>query len=272
MGPHHLERIEALGGAGKSHLLTAYASAWKEHAAGERPDRRRAWTSIALPRTNWTVPSRQTIDRLMAERGSAGEPRDTPPGAARAARPSGGALALSRDPERRAARARTSRSPTKLLDVAPASLDRVLASLARASRRRQRDHPAQEPRSPRSAHRLLPMAERIGAVNTFWTEHGAPRGRQYGRGWIRRRRARPARHASARRRGRRDRGGRGRSRDDRGNRTMGCLPRSAVQSDGLPRARVGGPIRRHRHRRTLGPGRRRRRSARRERHTGGNAR
>jgi protein-tyrosine-phosphatase len=26
MGPHHLERIEALGGAGKAHLLTAYAS------------------------------------------------------------------------------------------------------------------------------------------------------------------------------------------------------------------------------------------------------
>jgi protein-tyrosine-phosphatase len=26
MGPHHLERIEALGGIGKSHLLTSYAS------------------------------------------------------------------------------------------------------------------------------------------------------------------------------------------------------------------------------------------------------
>jgi protein-tyrosine-phosphatase len=26
MGPHHLERVEALGGAGKSHLLTAYAN------------------------------------------------------------------------------------------------------------------------------------------------------------------------------------------------------------------------------------------------------
>ncbi len=26
MGPHHLERIEALGGAGKAYLLTAYAS------------------------------------------------------------------------------------------------------------------------------------------------------------------------------------------------------------------------------------------------------
>lgn len=26
MGPHHLERVEALGGRGKAHLLTAYAS------------------------------------------------------------------------------------------------------------------------------------------------------------------------------------------------------------------------------------------------------
>lgn len=26
MGPHHLERVEALGGEGKAHLLTAYAS------------------------------------------------------------------------------------------------------------------------------------------------------------------------------------------------------------------------------------------------------
>ncbi|MEP6731681.1 MAG: hypothetical protein ABJE10_13620, partial [bacterium] len=27
MGPHHLERVEALGGAGKSFMLTAYPSA-----------------------------------------------------------------------------------------------------------------------------------------------------------------------------------------------------------------------------------------------------
>jgi protein-tyrosine-phosphatase len=26
MGPHHLERVEALGGSGKTHLLSAYAS------------------------------------------------------------------------------------------------------------------------------------------------------------------------------------------------------------------------------------------------------
>ena len=33
MGPHHLERVEALGGKGKSYLLTAYAS----HGADDRP-------------------------------------------------------------------------------------------------------------------------------------------------------------------------------------------------------------------------------------------
>src|SRR5215213_9111842 len=33
MGPHHLERIEALGGAGRSYLLSEYAS----HGASVRP-------------------------------------------------------------------------------------------------------------------------------------------------------------------------------------------------------------------------------------------
>lgn len=33
MGPHHLERVEALGGRGKAHLLTTYAS----RGASDRP-------------------------------------------------------------------------------------------------------------------------------------------------------------------------------------------------------------------------------------------
>lgn len=33
MGPHHLERVEAMGGSGKAHLLTSYAS----RGASERP-------------------------------------------------------------------------------------------------------------------------------------------------------------------------------------------------------------------------------------------
>jgi protein-tyrosine-phosphatase len=36
MGPHHLERVEALGGAGKAHLLTAYSSRGAdEHAVSD---------------------------------------------------------------------------------------------------------------------------------------------------------------------------------------------------------------------------------------------
>jgi protein-tyrosine-phosphatase len=37
MGPHHLERIEALGGHGKAHLLTAYASSDRESRAISDP-------------------------------------------------------------------------------------------------------------------------------------------------------------------------------------------------------------------------------------------
>ena len=37
MGPHHLERIEALGGVGKAHLLTGYASHGKDVRAISDP-------------------------------------------------------------------------------------------------------------------------------------------------------------------------------------------------------------------------------------------
>lgn len=37
MGPHHLERIEALGGLGKAHLLTGYASHGKDARAISDP-------------------------------------------------------------------------------------------------------------------------------------------------------------------------------------------------------------------------------------------
>ena len=37
MGPHHLERIEALGGPGKAHLLTSYASHGGESRAISDP-------------------------------------------------------------------------------------------------------------------------------------------------------------------------------------------------------------------------------------------
>jgi protein-tyrosine-phosphatase len=37
MGPHHLERIEALGGVGKAHLLAGYASHGKDDRAISDP-------------------------------------------------------------------------------------------------------------------------------------------------------------------------------------------------------------------------------------------
>ncbi|HVA57445.1 MAG: low molecular weight protein arginine phosphatase [Gemmatimonadaceae bacterium] len=72
MGPHHLERIEALGGAGKSFLLTAYAS----HGKNTRPVNDPMGAELDVYRATADELDRavrQTIDRLMAERGSAGD-------------------------------------------------------------------------------------------------------------------------------------------------------------------------------------------------------
>lgn len=69
MGPHHLERVEALGGAGKTHLLSSYAS----HGSSDRPisdpiggdlDVYRA-TADELERE-----IRRVFDRIAAEHGS----------------------------------------------------------------------------------------------------------------------------------------------------------------------------------------------------------
>jgi protein arginine phosphatase len=69
MGPHHLERVEALGGSGKTHLLSAYAS----HGSSDRPisdpiggdlDVYRA-TADELERE-----IRRVFDRIAAEHGS----------------------------------------------------------------------------------------------------------------------------------------------------------------------------------------------------------
>ncbi len=71
MGPHHLERLEALGGAGKSYLITAYAS----HGANTRPVNDPMGAELDVYRATadeldrWV---RLAIDRLVAERGSAG--------------------------------------------------------------------------------------------------------------------------------------------------------------------------------------------------------
>jgi protein-tyrosine-phosphatase len=67
MGPHHLERIEAMGGEGKGHLLTAYASGGESDRSVSDPfggdlDVYRA-TCDELQ-----VEVRKLLDRLAAER------------------------------------------------------------------------------------------------------------------------------------------------------------------------------------------------------------
>jgi protein-tyrosine-phosphatase len=67
MGPHHLERIEALGGTGKAHLLTAFASYNAELRSINDPfggdlEHYRA-TLTELERE-----IRLVVDRLVAER------------------------------------------------------------------------------------------------------------------------------------------------------------------------------------------------------------
>jgi protein-tyrosine-phosphatase len=67
MGPHHLERIEAMGGEGKAHLLTAFASGGSSDRSVSDP----FGGDLEVYRT--TVDELQTevrriLDRLTAER------------------------------------------------------------------------------------------------------------------------------------------------------------------------------------------------------------
>ena len=69
MGPHHLERIEALGGAGKSFLLADYAS----HGASTRPISDPIGAELDVYRATadeLEVEIRRVLDRITAERGS----------------------------------------------------------------------------------------------------------------------------------------------------------------------------------------------------------
>jgi protein-tyrosine-phosphatase len=72
MGPHHLERIEALGGAGRAWLLTDYAS----RGASTRPVNDPIGGELELYRTTadeLEQEIRRVFDRIMAER-STGTP------------------------------------------------------------------------------------------------------------------------------------------------------------------------------------------------------
>jgi protein-tyrosine-phosphatase len=72
MGPHHLERIEALGGAGKAFLLSDYAS----HGASSRPISDPIGAELDVYRATadeLEEEIRRVLDRITAER-STGAP------------------------------------------------------------------------------------------------------------------------------------------------------------------------------------------------------
>src|SRR5215470_6418760 len=67
MGPHHLERIEALGGAGRSYLLSDYAS----HGASSRPISDPIGAELDVYRATadeLEEEIRKVLDRITAER------------------------------------------------------------------------------------------------------------------------------------------------------------------------------------------------------------
>ena len=67
MGPHHLERIEALGGEGKSHILTSYAS----HGAVATPVSDPFGGDLDVYRATIEELGRElrlVLDRVLAER------------------------------------------------------------------------------------------------------------------------------------------------------------------------------------------------------------
>lgn len=69
MGPHHLERIEALGGSGRSYLLTDYAS----YGSSARPVTDPIGGELDVYRATadeLDQEVRRTFDRLLAERSS----------------------------------------------------------------------------------------------------------------------------------------------------------------------------------------------------------
>jgi hypothetical protein len=67
MGSHHLERVEALGGGGKAHLLTSYSSRGADGRAVSDP----FGGDLDVYRTTveeLDVEIRRAVDRLAAER------------------------------------------------------------------------------------------------------------------------------------------------------------------------------------------------------------
>lgn len=72
MGPHHLERIEALGGTGRAYLLADFAS----HGASVRPISDPVGAELDVYRATADELEdeiRRVLDRITAERGSGAE-------------------------------------------------------------------------------------------------------------------------------------------------------------------------------------------------------
>jgi protein-tyrosine-phosphatase len=72
MGPHHLDRIEALGGAGKAYLLSDFAS----RGASTRPIGDPIGAELDVYRATadeLETEIRRALDRITAERGSGSE-------------------------------------------------------------------------------------------------------------------------------------------------------------------------------------------------------
>jgi protein-tyrosine-phosphatase len=72
MGPHHLERIEALGGSGRAYLLADYAS----HGASSRAISDPIGADLDVYRATadeLEVEIRRALDRITAERGTGAE-------------------------------------------------------------------------------------------------------------------------------------------------------------------------------------------------------
>lgn len=72
MGPHHLERVDALGGSGKAYLLSDYAS----HGASLRPISDPIGAELDVYRATadeLEEEIRRVLDRITAERGSGAE-------------------------------------------------------------------------------------------------------------------------------------------------------------------------------------------------------
>jgi len=69
MGPHHLERVEALGGSGRAYLLSDYAS----HGASVRPISDPVGAELEVYRATANELEeeiRRVLDRITAERGT----------------------------------------------------------------------------------------------------------------------------------------------------------------------------------------------------------